>query len=80
MEKNYSPDILVSKRLFETTDKNTGEKMEMYECYTVSKEPLDDSGYFVKHFYAKKDKVADVAINSAIAVRYSQVYKKFYAV
>lgn len=78
-EKKYLKDILLSKRPFTYTDKETNEQVKMYECFTMTEEPYNENGYIVKHFYAKPEKVEFVQILDKIEVRYSHKYNKFYA-
>ena len=76
--KQFLKDILLTKKPFKFTDKETGEEKTMYECYSMTEQPYDDNGYIVKHFYATEDKIKDIEILGKVNVRYSKQYRKFY--
>lgn len=77
-EKQFLKDILLQKKPFQFTKKDTGEVVTMYECYSMTEQPYNENGYIVKHFYATEDKIKDIEILAKVNVRYSKQYKKFY--
>ena len=76
-DKVYLKDILLQKKPFQYKNEN-GEIVDMCECYSRTEEIYDDTGYFVKHFYAPAEKLAGIDIGDVVKVRFSHTYKKFY--
>ena len=76
-ENVYLKDKLIQKKPFTFTDEN-GEKQTLYECYSMTEEPFDENGYFVKHFYTKANIIEKYNIGDTLSVKFSHKWKKFY--